>query len=911
MNEKYAGRFHKNLKMESQIKEEMDNYIKQKDKCKTMPKMANQNKTQPNEGSNQDNRLKAYFKLTKPTFDSNQKTKAETHFMDKNYNNTLKEETKNQKGDGPNKYLTMRKSDGLTFSIVEEKVNMDDIDLNKQFDIDEKSLIEQYDVYFEEKFKPLEKVSKNVQKEKLIVNEKTKKPIPKMEPLFNVHNSYLLGGNVISNSIPKNNLFCYHKEDKWVAYLNHNLIIIENFHSDEKRDQLILLDHKINSSLDSIKLSNGGRILYAAANKQKGKNSVIVFYSYRKNTFDYINKFTLPSEAFINDYSISPLNNMCIILYNKNCISCVDFGAGEELISVSSVDRNNTFLNLKWNNYISELEFCTVNSKNFSVWKLNSQELTMKEKTSKLNFFCDKRNKNESIISFGYTPPVSIKCVICVLFALTNGTIMLVDYNEDKILKQYSSYDLFQLNSILFFDVDISMYFISFIYDKKVKYYRLPILSQVEYSDIELFKNPLGEIEHDSDVISIDINENNPKGEGISMTKKGGLFYINYQEECTVRLYNFIPDESNKIKQCILLNKNIKQISLQNLLNTQIKENYDKKTFDTNGYYLITSHEGGNVKIWNIPEYNLEYSFEVKDEIELMKCPPNDLKILVFYRSGNIRSFDIVAGKASSKINISSILGDNNNFKICTFYPDGKYFIGVDNKQNHIYLSTIDSYDPLSIHFNQILNKIRDNIIDIGLHLLDSYNFLYINNNKEINVYSRQFTNLIQDLSFEKSVPQYGKIDTFDPFSFCKSNSLDIIFDNCKQAEEEVVYLQSSFSPISYEKDFILILSKKHNIVILRDYKMRIVTKITKFDDNLLSFQISSLGEYILYLFPTKIKFTQFNKPDESKPLKGNILSLKINNKKNSFPNLSQDNKMILLHDTYMINFFEIVEHKK
>ena len=87
--------------------------------------------------------------------------------MDKNYNNTLKEETKNQKGDGPNKYLTMRKSDGLTFSIVEEKVNMDDIDLNKQFDIDEKSLIEQYDVYFEEKFKPLEKVSKNVQKEKL------------------------------------------------------------------------------------------------------------------------------------------------------------------------------------------------------------------------------------------------------------------------------------------------------------------------------------------------------------------------------------------------------------------------------------------------------------------------------------------------------------------------------------------------------------------------------------------------------------------------------------------------------------------------------------------------------------------------------------------------------------------------
>ena len=33
-----------------------------------------------------------------------------------------------------------------------------------------------------------------------------------------------------------------------------------------------------------------------------------------------------------------------------------------------------------------------------------------------------------------------------------------------------------------------------------------------------------------------------------------------------------------------------------------------------------------------------------------------------------------------------------------------------------------------------------------------------------------------------------------------------------KQAEEEVVYLQSSFSPISYEKDFILILSNCQQI---------------------------------------------------------------------------------------------------
>ena len=64
---------------------------------------------------------------------------------------------------------------------------------------------------------------------------------------------------------------------------------------------------------------------------------------------------------------------------------------------------------------------------------------------------------------------------------------------------------------------------------------------------------------------------------------------------------------------------------------------------------------------------------------------------------------------------------------------------------------------------------------------------------------------------------------------------------------------------------------------------MRIVTKITKFDEPLLSFMISSIGDYILYVFPSKIKFTEFNNPEE-RHLKGNIISLKMLTHKKSFP---------------------------
>ena len=96
MNDKYAGKFHKTMKLDSQIKEEMDNYIK----SKTMQKQTkNKEKKEKavQEGSNKDNRLKAYFQLTEPSFDAKNKTQANTkihlkHNKEQNEDSNTKKE---------------------------------------------------------------------------------------------------------------------------------------------------------------------------------------------------------------------------------------------------------------------------------------------------------------------------------------------------------------------------------------------------------------------------------------------------------------------------------------------------------------------------------------------------------------------------------------------------------------------------------------------------------------------------------------------------------------------------------------------------------------------------------------------------------------------------------------------------
>ena len=100
---------------------------------------------------------------------------------------------------------------------------------------------------------------------------------------------------------------------------------------------------------------------------------------------------------------------------------------------------------------------------------------------------------------------------------------------------------------------------------------------------------------------------------------------------------------------------------------------------------------------------------------------------------------------------------------------------------NNIFLGTVEKYEKLSIHFNQIiLNNMNNNIKkDLKLSVLESYTIFGLieidnNNNWLVNVYNRKYTELIHDLSFDNSIPVFSKIDVVDVKKFLVDNNFNI-----------------------------------------------------------------------------------------------------------------------------------------
>lgn len=125
---------------------------------------------------------------------------------------------------------------------------------------------------------------------------------------FTLELKYTLGINTNSKGS-----ICFHKEAKWVAYLNKNLVILETFEKESNRNQKILKDSL--SYLSYVKLSENGSILMAFSNKFdhfKMSYPEIYFWNTRKD-FILINKTVFKNNE-LNDCEISMQNNFCAVL---------------------------------------------------------------------------------------------------------------------------------------------------------------------------------------------------------------------------------------------------------------------------------------------------------------------------------------------------------------------------------------------------------------------------------------------------------------------------------------------------------------------------------------------------------------------------------------------------------------------
>jgi len=125
---------------------------------------------------------------------------------------------------------------------------------------------------------------------------------------FEVKLKYSLGVNTNSNAG-----ICYHKQHRWVAYVNKNLVILEEFENEQK-SQICLSNSE--DYLESLKISENGKILMAF-NKSSKTGPKVFFWEITSTFSPYklINKTCIKHQRII-EVEFSPQNNMCVVLSN-------------------------------------------------------------------------------------------------------------------------------------------------------------------------------------------------------------------------------------------------------------------------------------------------------------------------------------------------------------------------------------------------------------------------------------------------------------------------------------------------------------------------------------------------------------------------------------------------------------------
>jgi hypothetical protein len=176
------------------------------------------------------------------------------------------------------------------------------IDDKPSIDKKELSLLNQFEEYYKEKLKP-----DNITNISAIHNIKNKNEFYEMKI------KYILGATIGRDSI------CYHKKDKWIVYINQNMVIKEDISEEENRSQIILSDSKYN--LDVVKISDNGNYLMAYFyEKLEDRNKNVIYPSIYfweiQNSFKFMNKLAIKHGKIV-ECEFSPMSNLCLVISNN------------------------------------------------------------------------------------------------------------------------------------------------------------------------------------------------------------------------------------------------------------------------------------------------------------------------------------------------------------------------------------------------------------------------------------------------------------------------------------------------------------------------------------------------------------------------------------------------------------------
>ena len=653
----------------------------------------------------------------------------------------------------------------------------------------------------------------------------------------------------IFNSVKSNkNSFCYHKTEKWFAYITSNLIIIENFSIEKNRPQEILKDSEY--ELETIKISQNNKILYSTSSS-KIKNPYILFYAYDTN---YNTKITLINKCIFNkveitDCEISPKNNLCIVLNkNNSCsfISVLDFYHNEILITTT---MNPIYHSIKWNIYLQNLEFTTIGDQAITFWRINSTDGSLQYQEANFNF---EKFLYLKILSIEFLPPIYHINTIIMLLGCSHGKILAFDTRTNSCLFIYDN---------ILFDYNINFIFanysyVTFIGNNYLKYFFIDFKKENDITNFfQSHPGNFNKLSFDSEIISFDFDKNN-NSDALIMTKKGLIHYINFKENSTVKLFHFINSQSIILQVKIMKKSYDKYLINENPFDYNMNDNNNEENEKENllnlreNYFLISSHSDGSIKIWTIPENILLYNFEtVNEQILYFDVAINDLLFAVSYTDNTVRFFN--NEKLLGKF-FSQHLTSYAPFKYIKFFPDSKYLYLIDTS-NIMFLILVEKYEPLLIQYHKIMSLDYD-IVDFNISNVECYNKFYFNiQNVYLYVYNRKFTNIMKNLSFENSVPQFYVQDKFGMIDYFKQKGI-------KNNRNPIEKFTISFSTNINEKSFIYLLSQGNKQLIIRNFETHVIENIIDFNDKIVTFNLTNDFKNIIFLFENKIQISLIEK---------------------------------------------------
>ena len=697
-----------------------------------------------------------------------------------------------------------------------EKQKKDPKQLEKYFKRNEQELLDNILKLNEKLLTPVND-SSDSENEVLAKNEELKNKEKNDNLPINIKQLYLFGNNFSDKQ--KNNFFIYHKKDRWIGYPHSDCVIIDRYVDDISskidllKKQIILKKHKNKGYINCLKISPNGVIIYF---KNEEKYIIFYKYDYQKKKFEYISEILIDYKEMINEFVVDQNEMFCIVVYDNCNILILDFGSKSEIIN-EKIDylEHNKFYGMVLNNYTEyKIEFCFYSNNSYKIYNLKYiNEIKLIENNHSLNF------EQKQITCMDFLPPFGYSATLCLLIAFEDKIIYLINSDLNQIINIYNFE--FIINKII-----STPFYINLISDTDIIFYKLSNAKNIFIDDLKFGKYNLFDennrktIKHDSKILCSDIDLEDPEGNALIGTERGLLYYDFYPLRKKIKLYGFNSEEKY-INNCIIVNNYSENI------------NEIRKI----SHYIVTSHNGGIIKICGIPSFDIIYEFKEKnDEISYLLGIPGKSLFLIFYKSGTIKCFNIHKCKFTGIINISQVLGKtenvnskykNNFIKFAKFYPGGRYCLMYDAMQNNLYLFTIENDDPLFLRCKPIPYIQINELTNIIINKIEPFHtFVITNNYNEIFVYDRKYASLIKTLNLENDTPIYQKKDYLNlnnlnltEYKFVE-NSANYLQDVDKINQNECYYGLKNIKK-ERERHYLYAFNYRYNALFVRDTKAR------------------------------------------------------------------------------------------